>query len=121
MGRYTGTVRDTWHDIIWSDRLETVSEIKLSHIERDHFVRLEDAKAMAEKKHQRWHTQERRRVLLGDAYKSIALRYIKRQPKMRTCKFSDIERVVRCGQDGQGAGYEITARGTRFTIGGKRN
>ena len=57
-----------------------------------------------------------RRIELGDAYKSIALRWLHRQPRMKSCKMEDITRMVRLIRHGGKVCYEITAKGRNFRI-----
>ena len=58
---------------------------------------------------------------LGTAYKSAALRWVKRQPRMKTCRLEDItamRRIRRVSHDGKYERYfEIEARGQKFTLG----
>ena len=124
VGRHTEPVRDSWDDIIWNDRLEVLSEIELARITDNYFVTPDEGAAMARKRLQRWKNRQemQARVLTGDAFKSIALRYIRRQPRMKTCKLADIESVKRVNQSSYNRilpdlyGYEITVRGKRFLI-----
>jgi hypothetical protein len=54
--------------------------------------------------------------VLGDAYKSTALRWLRKQPKMKTCRLEDIEQVQRVRNDDGTRRFEIIAKGKRFTI-----
>ena len=55
-------------------------------------------------------------VELGAAYKSAALRWIRRQPRMKSCRVEDITRLAKhmpeCGR----MFYEITAKGKTFIL-----
>ena len=59
---------------------------------------------------------ETRREEVGDAYKSIALRWLRKQPKMKTCKLEDIEKMTRVWGKGGKRSFEIRAKGKYFTI-----
>ena len=60
--------------------------------------------------------QTERRETLGDAFKSAALRWIRKQPRMKTCKLEDIEKVERVWDSKGKRSFEITAKGKRYTI-----
>ena len=57
-----------------------------------------------------------RRETLGDAFKSTALRWLRKQPKMKTCRLEDIEKMERVWSDDGKRRFEITAKGKRYTI-----
>ena len=120
VGRRTEKPRGAWDDVIWNNRLETLSQIKLVKITDTYFCTPEEAEGMSEKRMARWLAKEAPRTELGDAYKSAALGWLRKQPRMRTCKLSEIESMART-TDGKGrTRYEIKARGNRYTIGSGR-
>ena len=51
---------------------------------------------------------------LGDAYKSIALRWLRRQPRMKSCKLEDIDRMIRRTRSDDTVCFEIEAKGKTF-------
>ena len=53
---------------------------------------------------------------LGEAYKSAALKWLRKQPRMKTCKLEDIERVQRIRREDGTRSFEITAKGKKYTI-----
>ena len=57
-----------------------------------------------------------RRETLDDAFKSTALRWLRTQPKMKTCKLEDIEKMERVWNEDGKRRFEITAKGKRYTI-----
>ena len=57
------------------------------------------------------------RTELGDAFKSAGLKWLRKQPRMKTCKLSDIEKMERVQCESGRRYYEIRAKGHRFTIG----
>ena len=127
VGRCTDQIRmgtfDRLGNTIWNNRLEILFEIKFAKIAEDYFTDPESGAKMQEKHYQRWRINrmpERRD--LPDSFKSAALRYVQRQPRMKTCKLSDIERVTRVNRSEWGKtlpnlrGYEIVARGKTFFI-----
>lgn len=127
VGRVTDQIRPNTFDklgnTIWNNHLEIISEIKFAKIADNFFTDVESGIQMREKNYQRWKARrmsERRD--LSDAFKSIALRYVQKQPRMKTCKLSDIERVTRVNWSSWGRttpnlyGYEIVAKGRTFLI-----
>ena len=53
---------------------------------------------------------------LGEAYKSAALKWLRKQPRMKTCRLSDIERIERVTDTDSARRFEIRAQGQRFTL-----
>ena len=116
VGRCTDEISGSWHTI-WNDRLETRSEIKLAKIGENFYTTLEEGKRMAEVRYSRWRNRDReQRKELGDAYKSVALRWLRRQPRMKSCKLEDIERMTRRTRSDGTACFEIEARGKTFYL-----
>jgi len=65
----------------------------------------------------RYRAQQADRVEeLGDAFKSTALRWLRKQPKMKTCRLEDIEKMERVWNEDGKRRFEITAKGKRYTI-----
>ena len=60
--------------------------------------------------------QTERREVLGDAFKSAALKWIRKQPRMKTCKLEDIDTMLRVTNENGKRRYEIVAKGKRYTI-----
>jgi len=57
-----------------------------------------------------------RRETLDGAFKSTALRWLRKQPKMKTCRLEDIEKMERVWNEDGKRRFEITAKGKRYTI-----
>lgn len=88
-----------------------------------YFIDMETGVQMRRKRYLRWKQKDRRaRRDLPDAFKLVALRYVQKQPRMKTCKLSEIERVTRVNRTKWSEtlpdlrGYEIVARGKTFFI-----
>ena len=114
VGRCTDEIRGSWHTI-WNNHLETLSEIKLAKISETFYTTLEEGKRMAEVRYSRWRNRNReQRKELGDAYKSVALRWLRRQPRMKSCKLEDIDRMTRRTRSDGTACFEIEAKGKTF-------
>ena len=116
VGRCTDEIRGSWNTI-WNNRLETLSEIKLDKISDNFYTTLEEGKRMAELRFSRWKARkcETRREL-GDAYKSVALRWLRRQPRMKSCKLEDITRMTRRTRSDGTVCFEIEAKGKTFHL-----
>ena len=116
VGRCTDEIRGSWNTI-WNDRLETLSEIKLGKISEDFYTTLEESKRMAAVRFSRWKVRHHdQRKELGDAYKSVALRWLCRQPRMKSCKLEDITRMTRRTRSDGTACFEIEAKGKSFYL-----
>lgn len=127
VGRCTDQIRmgtfDRLGNTIWNNRLELLFEIKFAKIAEDYFTDMETGVQMRRKRYLRWKQKDRRaRRDLPDSFKSAALRYVQKQPRMKTCKLSEIERVTRVNRTQWNEtlpdlrGYEIVARGKTFFI-----
>lgn len=127
VGRSTDQIRmgtfDRLGNTIWNNRLEILFEIKFAKIAENYFTDMATGVQMRRKRYLRWKQKDRReRRDLPDAFKSAALRYVQRQPCMKTCKLSEIERVTRVNRTKWSEtlpdlrGYEIVARGKTFFI-----
>ena len=118
VGRCTDTIDSCWRTI-WNDRLETLSEIKLAKISDNFYTTPEEGMRMAEVRLSRydWRVHNRdQRTELGDAYKLVALRWLRRQPRMKTCRLEDIDRMVKLTRKDKLVCYEITAKGKEYRL-----
>ena len=111
------------HSIIWNERLEILFEIKFARITPEFFTDMETGRHITEKRFDRWKSKKTpSRRQLGDAYKEAALKYIRSQPRMKTCRLDEIESVTRMNRTKWSEtlpdlyGYEIKARGKAFQI-----
>lgn len=115
------------HSTIWNERLEILFEIKFARVTPSFFTDMETGRHIAEKRFDRWKNRKTsNRHQLGEAYKVPALKYIRRQPRMKTCRLDEIESVNRVNRTEWGEtlpdlyGYEIKARGRTFQINAPR-
>lgn len=126
VGRCTDEIRQTSieaYSTVWNERLEILFEIKFARIAPDFYTDMDTGRHIAEKQFIRWkrkNTPSRRPM--GDAYKTIALKYIRKQPRMKGCRLDEIESVTRMNRTSWNKtlpdlyGYEIKARGKTFKI-----
>ena len=116
VGRCTEPITSHWH-IIWNNKLETLSEIKLAKISETFYTTPEEGMQMAELRWKRWCDRKcNDGKELGDAYKSVALRWLRRQPRMKTCRLEDIDRMIRRTRSDGTACFEIEAKGKTFYL-----
>ena len=80
-------VGDRWDGTIWNSRLEPSFQIKWAEVNGR-----------------------------GEGWYSTALRWLRKQPKMKTCKLEDIEKMERVWNEDGKRRFEITAKGKRYTI-----
>ena len=132
VGRNTDRIRmncfDTLGNTIWNNHLEILSEIEFCQIGENYYTDAETGRAIQKKRDARQRTRrEPIRRDLPDAFKCAALKYVQRQPRMKSCKLSDITRVTRVNRISWGKvtpaldGYEIEARGKSFCLLAPRN
>ena len=99
------------HSIVWNERLEILFEIKFARITPEFFTDMETGRHITEKRFERWKSKKTpSRRQMGDAYKVAALKYIRRQPRMKTCKLQDIGRMTRTTLKDGRACFKIEAR-----------
>ena len=132
VGRNTDRIRmncfDKLDNTIWNNHLEILSEIEFCQIGENFYTDAETGRAIQKKRDVR--RKARRETIrrdLPDAFKCAALKYVQRQPRMKSCKLSDVTRVTRVNRSSWGKvtpaldGYEIEARGKSFCLLAPRN
>lgn len=118
---------DLLGNTIWNHHLEILSEIEFCQVGESTYVDAETGRAIQAKRRARWEARwESHRHDLPDAFKCAALKYVQRQPRMKSCKLSDITRVTRISCDwGENPsalfGYEIEAKNKTFLLRSPRN
>ena len=114
-------VGNTWDGTVWNNRLEPIFQIEWAWLgsrrNSDWYVSLEEGRAAHQKQLERYRNHDRydRMVYtdLPEACKSAALRWVQKQPRMKTAKLSDIEQVRKVTYEGK-THYEIKAKGRSF-------
>lgn len=113
-------VGQTWDGTVWNNRLEPIFQIEWAWLGSrrcsDWYVSLEEGRAAHQKQLERYRNREDRTNYtdLPDACKSAALRWVRKQPRMKTCRLEEIEKVRKVRTPDGKAHYEITARGRTF-------
>ena len=102
-------VGNTWDGTVWNNRLEPIFQIEWAWLGSrrcsDWYVSLEEGRAA---RYDRMVYTD-----LPEACKSAALRWVQKQPRMKTAKLSDIEQVRKVTYEGK-THYEIKAKGRTF-------
>ena len=101
---------------IWNYRLETVWEIEFAQLTEDWLVGMEEGIAAGRKRVERLMALCEKPQQVSDAFKSVALRWLRKQPKMKRCQLEDIQSVKRGTWVGGGVCYEIIACGRTFRL-----
>ncbi len=113
-------VGDRWDGTLWNNRLEKIFEIRWAEISscgEGWYTELDDAARIGHIRMERYRARAAdTREELGDAYKSAALKWLRKQPRMKTCRLSDIERIERVTHEDGTRRFEIRAKGQRFTL-----
>ncbi len=114
-------VSDHWDGTVWNNRLEPLFQIEWAWIggNRLHswYTDMEEGRRISRLQWERYKAQQtERREELGDAFKSAALKWLRKQPRMKTCKLEDIETMLRVTDDEGKRRFEIIAKGKRYTI-----
>ena len=124
-------VGSNWDDTIWNNRLEVRSRIEFADIGSDWrsrrgaewYTTLEEGARITSLRHARYRAKGDtengydRRETLGDTFKLPALRWLRRQPRMKTCRMDDIEKIERVTRPDGHRHFEIRARHQTFTLG----
>ncbi len=114
-------VFDNWDGTVWNSRLEPLFQIEWAWVgsnrRHDWYTDMEEGKRISRLQWERYKAQKtERRETLGDAFKSTALRWLRKQPKMKTCRLEDIEKMERVWNDDGKRSFQITAKGRQYTI-----
>ena len=113
-------VSDNWDGHLWNSQMEHISQIKwleLSGRGEGWYTTEDQGQRIGSLQRERCRRRSTRcREELGTAFKSAALPWLRKQPRMKSCRLEDIERMERyTDRDGR-RHFEITARGKRYTI-----
>ena len=118
VGRNTDSLRGSTWDTIWNNKLEILETAAFYKIGDNYYVTPEDYEAIYEKHWARRKCAERGHVVeLGEVAKEIVLPFVRRQPKCRSMKLRDIERVYKSvSRDDNRPDYYVTAKGRTFRL-----
>lgn len=124
VGRNTDQIWPGWDSTVWNNHLEKISQIEYAEIQapdRRHpdgwYTDFDEAIRIAHIQHSRREAQRLpERKELGDAYKSIALRWLRKQPRMKTAKLEDITKMTAWRTSEGRRSFQIEAKGKRYTL-----
>ena len=124
VGKNTDRVWPGWDSTLWNNHMEVCSEIELAEIQepdRDHpegwytdMTTAQDIQRIRNERREARHIASLAEV--GAAYKSIALRWLRKQPRMKTTRLEDITGMTRYTTPGGRIGFQIEAKGRNFTL-----
>ena len=115
-------VSDHWDGTIWNNRLEPIFQIEWAEVSprgEGWYTDTHEAVRIGHLRMERYRNRNDRahRTDLSEAYKSAALRWLRKQPKMKTCRMEDIEKIERVTTPKGKRYFEIRAKGKTYTIG----
>ena len=124
VGKNTDRIWPGWNSTLWNNRVEVCSQIELAEIQEPDRYHPEgwytDMATDQDIQRIRNERREARRIptekVLGTAFKSIALRWVRKQPRMKTTKLEDITKVARYTSRDGSTGFKIEAKGKTFTL-----
>ena len=114
-------IRGNWDGTIWNGALLPRFQIKWAELRSSGdgwYTDLADTDRIGRIQWERFKRREKTpdNRELGDAYKSIALRWLKKQPRMKTTRLQDIGRMIQTTDDNGRKTFYVHARGKWFTI-----
>ena len=116
-------VGDRWDGTIWNNRLEKISEIAWAWLNEgrhsDWYVSMEEGRwvhALRWERYKAKHGTQPYEEITGEAFKSACLRWLRKQPRMKTAKLEDIEHLRKYTREDGRRFYEITAKGRIYTL-----
>ena len=113
-------VGEHWDGTIWNNRLAKIFEISWAEVNgrgEGWYIGLDDAAFIGHIRMERYRNRPTgTREELGTAYKSAVLKWVKKQPCMKTCRLDDIEEMERVTDKDGNRRFEIQAKGQRFTL-----
>ena len=124
VGKNTDPIWPGWDSTLWNNHIEVRSQIELAEIQEPDCYHPEgwytDMATAQDIQRIRNERREARRIptekVLGTAFKSIALRWVRKQPRMKTTKLEDITKVARYTSRDGSTGFKIEAKGKTFTL-----
>ena len=124
VGKNTDRIWPGWNSTLWNNHVEVCSQIELAEIQepdRYHpegwYTDMETAMDIQRLRIQRWKAQDfDLEKELGPAFKSIALRWLRKQPRMKSAKLEDITKMTRYTTREGKVGFKIEAKGKTFTL-----
>ena len=124
VGKNTDRIWPGWDSTLWNNHMEVCSKIEFAEIQeptRRHpegwytdMATAEDIQALRDQRWEARHIESKKE--LGAAFKPIALRWLRKQPRMKTTKPKDITKMTRYTTYDGHVGFEIEAKGKKYTL-----
>ena len=122
--RWNYDIAPGWKSHIWNEGLEVLSEIKLAEmvpVTRDHPEGWYTDAPTTDHIMDMWSRRSAAQAisapkLLGTAYKEVALRWLRKQYRMKNTKLEDISEITRHNTSDNRVGYKIVAKHRIFYI-----
>jgi hypothetical protein len=118
VGRNTDKLHGSFYDAtIWNNHLEIIEKQEFNKISDTYFVLPEEYPEIREKQFARWEARKAgQKKELGEGAKAIVLPFVKRQPRCKSIKLSDIEKVTKAENSKGGNSYLVTAKGKAYKL-----
>ena len=118
VGRNTDKLRESFYDAtIWNNHLEIIEKQVFNKISDTYFVLPEEYPEIREKQYARWEARKAgQNKELGEGAKAIVLPFMKRQPRCKSIKLSDIEKVTKAENSRGGSSYYVKAKGNTYKL-----
>ncbi len=114
-------VGDRWDGLLWNNRLESRFQIRWAEIKGNRegwYTDLDEAARIWHIRRERYRRNGiSRSEELSTAFKSAALRWLQKQPRMKRRKLEDIEKMERIWDERGHRSFQITVKGKRYTFG----
>ena len=116
-------VGDRWDGTIWNNRLEPIFQIEWAWLNDgrndDWYVTMEEGRRVKAIRWERYKAKNGTQPyedITDEAFKSACLRWLRKQPRMKTAKLEDIEHLRKYTRENGRRFYEITAKGRIYTL-----
>lgn len=120
IGRNTNKLRGDYHDIIWNESLEIISETIFYKIgtHGDYYGTREEAIDSLKKSYDRMNARavvSKSEIILPDFAKEIVLPFLRKQYKCKSIRIDEIDKVSKIFSSGKPQ-YYIVARGRSYLL-----
>ena len=113
-------IRGNWDDTIWNGKLEPHFQIKWAELRirgDGWYTDMADADRIGRIQWERYKRRNTRGSReLGDAYKSVALRWVKKQPRMKSTRIQDITRMIQTTNGSGRREFQVCVKGRWYAI-----
>lgn len=125
VGRNTCKLYDSESDIIWNSKLEIIEKMEFVKIGENYYIPKEDFAEIHKKRRKRInkYSDDYITYIFHDEAKKIILPFVKRQPKCKSARLSDIKEVKKTVSKNRYTNkyetkYYVTVKNKTYRIGG---